>query len=394
MNNEAARGCALGSADYVASDLPSAEDPAGTVVDLQSGPIADVATPSFEPIAMRPGPRLDGVVDPMAGLSEAGAANAGQAPSAFLPEEAAADREPAASGVPLSTWLGRLLREARGIEGSAVPGTDSADPIATPLRRVPLAQLAPGRFQTRLAFDQDAISSLAQSIRARGVLQPLLVRGRPAGLGYEIISGERRWRAAREVGLVDVPVIVLEVVDREAMEIALVDNLQRQDLTPLEEAEGYRRLIEELGETQGRLAEVVGKSRSHVANMLRLLRLPEPIKALLADGKLSAGHGRALLSAANPEALARRAVEAGLSVRETEHLAQKPLLEPAATPIAHQSDVGEIEAELSRLLGVLVKIAVRRVSGFEAVTIRFIGLSKLRELAERLRQSEPPNSAH
>ncbi len=145
------------------------------------------------------------------------------------------------------------------------------------MRRVPVAQLSPGRFQTRLVFDAEAISSLAQSIRARGVLQPLLVRGRRAGLGYEIIAGERRWRAAREAGLVEVPVIVLEFDDREAMEIALVDNLQRQGLSPLEEAEGYRRLIEELGETQERLAEVVGKSRSHVTNILRLLHLSEPI---------------------------------------------------------------------------------------------------------------------
>ena len=334
--------------------------------------------------------------EPMVDPSASGGASEDPAPDASIPAEAraAAEEAPTAGGVPLTTWLGRLLREARGGERSASAGAGTSAPIANPLRRVPVAQLAPGRFQTRLVFDAEAISSLAQSIRARGVLQPLLVRGRPAGLGYEIIAGERRWRAAREVGLVEVPVIVLEVADREAMEIALVDNLQRQDLSPLEEAEGYRRLIEELGETQERLAEVVGKSRSHVANTLRLLRLPEPIKALLVEGKLSAGHGRALLSAADPEALARRAVEAGLSVRETERLAQQAVPEPAAAPAAKESDLAGIAEEFSRLLGVVVKIAVRGDSELAAVTIRFTGLAKLRELVDRLGRSEPPNSAH
>ncbi len=337
-----------------------------------------------------PGRAGDATVDP----SAAGAASEDPAPSAPIPGEVrAAEEAPAGGGVPLTTWLGRLLREARGGERSGEGGAGTSAPIANPLRRVPVAQLAPGRFQTRLVFDAEAISSLAQSIRARGVLQPLLVRGRPAGLGYEIIAGERRWRAAREAGLVEVPVIVLDVAEREAMEIALVDNLQRQDLSPLEEAEGYRRLIEELGETQERLAEVVGKSRSHVANTLRLLRLPEPIKAFLAEGKLSAGHGRALLSAAHPESLARRAVEAGLSVRETERLAQREVPEPAAAA-AKESDLVGIAEEFSRLLGVVVRIAVRGESELGAVTIRFTGIAKLRELIERLRQSEPPNSAH
>jgi ParB family transcriptional regulator, chromosome partitioning protein len=324
------------------------------------------------------------------------AAEEGEALKASPPEEAraAAGEAPPTAGLPLSTWPGRLPREAHGGERGAEAGAPTPTPASSggsPTRRVPVAQLAPGRFRTRAAIDPEVISALAQSIRAHGVLQPILVLTRPAGGGYEIIAGERRWRAAREAGLVEAPVNVLEVADRAAMEIALVENLQRQDLSPLEEAEGYRRLIEELGETQERLAEVVGKSRSHVANTLRLLRLPPPIKALLAEGKLSAGHARALLSAADPEALAHRTVEAGLSVRETERLAQQAAPEPAAalaetgSAPAQAGGVAGIEAELSGLLGAVVKIALRGKGERGTLTIRFTGLAKLRELIERLR---------
>jgi ParB family transcriptional regulator, chromosome partitioning protein len=327
--------------------------------------------------------------DPAADLPKAGAADEAEALRATLPEDAraAAEEAAAAAGVPLSAWLGRLLRET-GPGDLRAPAADAtmATPASSggmPMRRVPVAQLAPGRFQTRTALDAEAIAALAQSILARGVLQPILVRERAAGGGYEIIAGERRWRAAGEAGLAEAPVIVLEVADREAMEIALVENLQRHDLTALEEAEGYRRLTEELGETQERLAEVVGKSRSHVANTLRLLRLPEPIKALLAEGKLSAGHARALLAAADPEALARHALAAGLSVRDTERMAQRAA--PATAPPAKEPEVAGIEAELSRLLGAAVKIALRAKGERGTLTIRFQGLAMLRELIERLR---------
>ena len=329
--------------------------------------------------------------DPAADAPKAGAADEAEALRATLPEDAraAAEEAAAASGVPLSAWLGRLLREADpGDLRAPAAGATMATPASSGgggmlIRRVPVARLAPGRFQTRSALDTDAIAALAQSIRARGVLQPILVRERAAGGGYEIIAGERRWRAACEAGLAEAPVIVLEVADREAMEIALVENLQRHDLTALEEAEGYRRLTEELGETQERLAEVVGKSRSHVANTLRLLRLPEPIKALLAEGKLSAGHARALLAAADPEALARHALAAGLSVRDTERMAQRAA--PGTAPPATEPEVAGIEAELSRLLGAVVKIALRARGERGTLTIRFQGLAKLRELIERLR---------
>ena len=325
--------------------------------------------------------------------SRAGASDEAEALRASLPEDAraAAEEAAAAAGVPLSTWLGRLLRDSGTGEprGPASEAVEPAAPAASggiPVRRVPVAQLSPGRFQTRTNIDAEAIAALAQSVRARGVLQPILARERAAGGGYEIIAGERRWRAAREAGLAEVPVILLEVADREAMEIALVENLQRQDLSPLEEAEGYRRLTEELGETQERLAAVVGKSRSHVANTLRLLRLPEPIKNLLAEGKLSAGHARALLAAADPEGLARQALAAGLSVRDTERLAHRAAPSPSAAAAAKEAEVAGIEEELSRLLDAAVKIALRARGERGTLTIRFQGLAKLRDLIERLRR--------
>ena len=322
---------------------------------------------------------------------EAGGADGGEPLGANLPKEArvAAEQAATAAGVPLSTWLRRLLRDTGAGERGAA--AEAGPPPATPASggavpmRISVAELAPGRFQTRASLDAEAISALAQSIRARGVLQPILVRVRPAGGGYEIIAGERRWRAAQEAGLAEVPVIALEVADREAMEIALVENLQRQDLSALEEAEGYRRLTEELGETQEHLAQVVGKSRSHVTNTLRLLRLPESIKVLLAEGKLSAGHARALLAAADPEALARHALAVGLTVRDTERLAQRTAASPAAAPAAQEANLAGIEEELSRLLGAVVKIALRAKGERGTLTIRFAGLAQVRQLIERLR---------
>jgi ParB family transcriptional regulator, chromosome partitioning protein len=209
---------------------------------------------------------------------------------------------------------GKRRNLGRGL--SALFGEESDDLAAADRQRVgksvPIGFLRAGKFQPRHRFDDDALRALADSIREKGVLQPLLVR-RDGSNSYEIIAGERRWRAAQLAQLHEVPVIIKELDDRAALEIALVENIQRADLTVLEEAEGYRRLMAEFGHTQEALATSVGKSRSHVANMMRLLGLPEAVKQLLDSGALSAGHARALLNAADPAGLAREIVRRGPS---------------------------------------------------------------------------------
>ena len=192
------------------------------------------------------------------------------------------------------------------------------------LQRMPTAWLSSGAFQPRRHFDDEALQELAASIRERGILEPLLVRPKPGTRdSYEIIAGERRWRAAQIAGLHDVPVLVRELTDREAMEFGIIENVQREDLSPIEEGEGYKRLIEEFGHTQEALAKIVGKSRPHITNMLRLLSLPEEVKQMISEGALTIGHARALVPVKNPLALAREIVKKGLNVRQTETLAKR-----------------------------------------------------------------------
>lgn len=204
------------------------------------------------------------------------------------------------------------------------PSIQSSGQSSAPsgVRSVPIGQLVPGKFQPRTHFADAEIENLAASIKAHGILQPLLVRP-ITGNTFEIIAGERRWRAAQRAKLHEVPVLIQQLEDQEALEIALVENLQRQDLSAIEEAEGYQRLINEFEHTQDILAQHLGKSRSHIANTLRLLKLPDSVKSMIAEGALSAGHARALITARNPEALAREVVSKGLSVRETEKLAAR-----------------------------------------------------------------------
>jgi ParB family transcriptional regulator, chromosome partitioning protein len=324
----------------------------------------------------------------VAGTLEPGAAtgqdinSAGEATDVM---EAAA-RQAAAAGMPVGTWLSMLIKDA---SGGGIAVADELSALTPTLLRVPIAALAPGRFQMRAALDPEAIAALASSIRSRGVLNPIIVRKRgTAENAYEIIAGERRWRAAIEAGLAEVPVLSLDVPDRDAMEIALVENLQRNDLSALEEAEGYRRLVEELGETQDGLSRVIGKSRSHIANTLRLLRLPASVKTMIGEGKLSAGHARAVLAARDPEDLAKRAVEQNLTVRMTERLAQGLPADVRAR--THRSpekdpDLEQIEDELSRLFGVAVTIGLRAGGDRGTLAIRFKGLEKLHEIIARLR---------
>jgi len=264
-------------------------------------------------------------------------------------------------------------------------------------RHAPIGQLRPNPFQPRRRFDEEALSDLVDSIRARGVLQPILVRpaaGRPGS--YEIIAGERRWRAAQLARLHEVPIVVREFGDAEALEAALVENIQRQDLTPLEEAEGYRRLMQEFGHTQEKLGEAVGKSRSHVANMLRLLNLPEPVKAMLQDGRLSAGHGRAILTAADPVAVAKDVAGRGLNVRDTEKLVQRqaqPRRPAAAETGPKDADTRALERELTQALGLAVTVQHGGAQGAMGqggeVRIGYRTLDQLDDLCRRLMAGRP-----
>ena len=190
-------------------------------------------------------------------------------------------------------------------------------------RKVPIEFIRPNPRNPRKSFDDSQLTELSDSIRERGLIQPIVVRSLPnLADAFEIIAGERRWRAAQRAGMHEVPIVVLEATDQQSLELAIVENVQRADLNPIEEAKGYDQLIQEFGYTQNDLARIIGKSRSHVANTLRLSNLPDGVKLLLADGSLSAGHARALLSVRNPDAVASRVVAQGLSVREVEKLAQ------------------------------------------------------------------------
>ena len=252
-------------------------------------------------------------------------------------------------------------------------------------RAVPVDRLAPGRFQPRRQFGETALDALAQSIREHGVLQPILVRPRANKPGhYEIVAGERRWLAAGRAGLAEVPVTVRELDDRTAMEAALAENIQRNALSPIEEAEGYRRLLEEFGCTQERLSTVVGRSRPHIANTLRLLSLPEPVRSLVDDGSLSAGHARALLADPDPIGLSHRIVTDGLSVRRVERLVRERQSGRSRPSAPRDEDVLALEGELADSLGVRVSLTQRGGSG--SLTLHYRNLEQLDDLLDRLRR--------
>lgn len=255
---------------------------------------------------------------------------------------------------------------------------------------LPIEQLKPSPLQPRRHFAEDELNGLAESIRTRGVMQPLLVRASVESSGiYEIIAGERRWRAAQLAGIHELPVIIRDLSDLETLEVALLENIQREDLTPLEEAEGYQRLIEEFGHTQQRLADSLGKSRSHIANLLRLLSLPDEVRPMVEDGRLSAGHARALLNARDPMALASTIVRKGLNVRQTEMIVrlQKSGEGEGGSPAAKSSekdpDTLALEHDLSTTLGLRVTLASKGKGG--ALTIAYRSLDQLDGLLKRLR---------
>lgn len=257
---------------------------------------------------------------------------------------------------------------------------------------LPIVDLKPGKYQPRTHFNEDAIADLASSIKQHGILQPILVRPLSKGQGYEIIAGERRWRAAQKAQLHDVPVIIQDLSDDVALEIALIENLQREDLTPIEEAEGYKRLIEEFEYTQEQLSKKLGKSRSQVTNTLRLLKLPAKVKTYVQKGKLSAGHARALLSAEDPVALAAKVMNEGLSVRETEKLALSMGTDlgndhksnaKRESQFKKDVDTTHLEKELSAHIGMRVVIDPS-ADGSGRISIQYKTLDQLDGLIEKL----------
>ncbi len=282
--------------------------------------------------------------------------------------------------------LGRGLSALLGDNAVNVPQAGGKTEAAS---TVPVEFLKPSPLQPRRVFAEEEIESLSNSVRERGILQPILVRPDPARPGhYEIVAGERRWRAAQAAQLHEVPIIVRELTDESVLEIALVENVQRADLNPLEEASGYRRLIDEFGHTQDSLAKAIGKSRSHIANTLRLLSLPDSVHRYMEDGRLSAGHARALVGTDNPAELADKVVKSGLNVRQTEALVQrrKSRAGPgfARAAVAKDPDTSSLERTLSDILGLTVSIDFRGENVGGNLTIRYRTLDQLDDVIRRL----------
>jgi ParB family transcriptional regulator, chromosome partitioning protein len=285
--------------------------------------------------------------------------------------------------------LGRGLNALLGdISPEAVPTSGAEAPAG--IRMMPVGALTPHPGQPRRVFEETALEELAQSIATRGVLQPIVVR--PHGRSYQIVAGERRWRAAQRARLHEVPVIVRELDDADTFEIALLENIQRQDLNAIEEADAYKRLIGEFGHTQEALAKLVHKSRSHVANLLRLLDLPELVQGLLVAGKIDMGHARALIGVPDVEQLAAEVVARGLSVRDTEKLARAAKsAEEATAPRSGggggshggNADIAALERQLADLIGLGVKITYSAKGG-GTLSVHYSTLDQLDMVCQRL----------
>ncbi len=270
----------------------------------------------------------------------------------------------------------RLGKGLSFLMGEDFLGQNGTEKSLQNIQFVPLSSLKPCRFQPRKVFNEEALEELVSSIRQKGVLQPLLVRSDAAG-GYEIIAGERRFRASQKAGLTEVPVIIKEFNDKDTLEVALIENLQRENLNPLEEAQAYVKLLQEFRYTQEELSEVLGKSRSYIANMMRLLELPEKVKEMLEKKQLTPGHARALLGMPKAEELALEIINKGMTVRETEKLADQQK-NPKQKQIRYQekdADIKDLEKELSQKLGVKVHLKWNGKSGCLSITYK--DLSKL-----------------
>lgn len=272
----------------------------------------------------------------------------------------------------------------RGLE--ALLAETRNDDVADSLQTVPVGQLQPGKYQPRSRMDQVALAELAASIRAQGLMQPILVRPLVNG-AYEIIAGERRWRAAQMAELREVPVVVRHVADEAALAMALIENIQREDLNPLEEAAGIQRLLDEFGMTHQQAAEALGRSRSATSNLLRLLQLAKPVQDMLMAGDLEMGHARALLALPKAEqgSVAALVVDKGYSVRDTERAVSQTLNPPAGKHAKKADrDLERLEEELSDSLGATVKIVANR-KGAGALSIRFGSLDQLDGILARLK---------
>lgn len=252
---------------------------------------------------------------------------------------------------------------------------------------LPIEKIKANPEQPRRFFSEDALQELANSIREKGVIQPLIVRPHPRENGiYEIVAGERRWRASQLAQLHDVPVVIRDMNDTEVLEIAIIENIQRSDLNAIEEAKGYKQLMERFGHTQEKLAAALSKSRSHIANLMRLLQLPQDVQDLLHDGKLTIGHARALITSDDPSLLAKKVVLEGLSVRQTEALAKGKLAEAKSntTASSKDADTKALEGDLSATLGMRVNLAHKATSGAGKLSIQYKNLEQLDEICALL----------
>ena len=282
------------------------------------------------------------------------------------------------------TGLGRGLSSLLGEVAQEAPVSGAAGETRAGVQLLPVASIERHPAQPRQTFKEEALEELADSIRDRGVIQPIVVRPH-GGNRYQIVAGERRWRAAQRAQLHEIPVIIREFNDEETLEVALLENIQRQDLNAIEEAEGYKRLLDHYGHTQEELGGLVHKSRSHVTNMLRLLDLPPQVKERVANGDLTMGHARAILTAPDSIALAEDVVRRGLSVRETERLAgqarpKRPRPELQLNPAT--ADIEALERQLGDMLGLKVKIGYGPKGG--NVTLQYSSLDQLDMICQRL----------
>lgn len=302
-------------------------------------------------------------------------------------------KRPTGLGRGLNALLGEAVREEPLVQtGAAQAGQSEA---TAGLRTLPLSEIRPHPGQPRRWFDEEALDDLARSIAQRGVIQPVIVRPRKGG-GYELVAGERRWRAAQRARLHEIPAIIRELSDPDTFALALIENIQREDLNPVEEAEAYQRLVGDQGYSPVEVARMVDKSRSHIANLMRLLALPQPVLKMIAEKSLSMGHARALINVPDAERIAVEVVDRGLSVRDVEKLvrrarsdasgksASKPSARQGGTDPAENADIAAVERHLEDLLGLKVKITADPNQRSGAVTIRYGNLDQLDLICQRL----------
>lgn len=292
--------------------------------------------------------------------------------------------------------LGRGLASLIGDTTGIAPAIQPVNMVAAAMtgareeghKLVPIDTVSASPFNPRKSFSPVELDELASSIKQRGVVQPLIVRPAPDGNGYELVAGERRWRAAQQAGVHQIPVLVRELGDQEVLELAIIENVQRSDLNAIEEAVGYNDLVQRFGYNQEELAKIIGKSRSHLTNTLRLLKLPETVQVLVREGAISAGHARALIGNENAEQIARMIVDEGLSVRQVEALVQEAARKPPEDDnvrLVHDADTLAVEKELADTLGLMVNISKGKGQSGE-IRVRYKTLDQFDDLYLRLMQ--------